>query len=188
MSFPGRRLQHCWHLVDADGQTVGRLASQISALLRGKHKPTFLPNKDIGDTVVVVNASKVQFSGNKWQDKLYRWHTGYPGGLKERPAVRMLERNPIQILRKAVVGMLGNRNRLRHGYIEPRLKIYAGPNHPHTAQLGGGGGSAVEPLPRVPRKLRGDFHVVGLSGRSVAGTGTYQQGADVGNIIKKKGA
>lgn len=135
MSFPGRALQQCWHLVDAKGQTVGRLASQIATVLRGKHKPTFRPNKDMGDTVVVINADQVHFSGKKWQDKLYRWHTGYPGGLKERTASEMLERRPTEILRKAVVGMLMPKGRLRHGFIEPRLHIYAGSSHPHSAQL-----------------------------------------------------
>jgi large subunit ribosomal protein L13 len=153
MSFPGRNLQKCWHLVDANGQIVGRLASQIASILRGKHKPTFLPNKDMGDTVVVINADKVKFSGKKWKDKLYRWHTGYPGGLKERRAVDMLARNPTEILRQAVMGML-KRTNLRHQAMEPRLKLFTGPNHPYTAQLP----STVTPLPRVPAKLRRDFH------------------------------
>ncbi|EEC45973.1 predicted protein, partial [Phaeodactylum tricornutum CCAP 1055/1] len=136
MSFPGRNLQRCWHLVDAKDQIVGRLASQVAAILRGKHKPTFKLNKDMGDTVVIVNADKVNFTGKKWKDKLYRWHTGYPGGLKERPAQAMLERNPTMILRKAILGMLmGRQKKLIHGFIEPRLKIYAGSSHPHTAQL-----------------------------------------------------
>ena len=180
MSFPGRSLQQCWHLVDARGQTVGRLASQIASVLKGKHKPTFMPNKDMGDTVVVVNAEKVHFTGDKWQKKLYRWHTGYPGGLKERPANRMLERNPTKILRKAVLGML-KRNNLRHGYIEPRLKIYTGPDHPHHAQLPPG---KVEPLPRVPTRLNGRFgfgltgSVVG-KGRPVAHPESYQKGMKV---------
>lgn len=153
MSFPGRQLQRCWHLVDAENQTVGRLAGQIASILRGKHKPTFRPNKDMGDVVVVVNAEKVQLTGDKWKKKLYRWHTGYPGGLKERPAERMLERNPTKILRKAILGMIPN-NTLRHTYLEPRLKIYAGPDHPHDAQLP----QTVKPLPEVPRRRRGDFH------------------------------
>jgi len=171
MSFPGRQLQQCWHLVDAKDQTVGRLASQIAAILKGKHKPTFLPNKDMGDTVVVVNAERVQFTGNKWQKKLYRWHTGYPGGLKERPANRMLERNPVQILRRATLGML-RRNRLRHGYIEPRLKIYVGPDHPHAAQLPSG----VRPLPPAPGRLHGHLHF-GFRGGRYADPNSYQRGA-----------
>jgi large subunit ribosomal protein L13 len=168
MSFPGRKLQCCWHLVDANGQTVGRLASQIAAILRGKHKPTFLPNKDMGDTVVVVNASKVNFTGNKWKDKLYRWHTGYPGGLKERRAVDMLQRNPAEILRKAVLGML-KRTQLRHEAMEPRLKIYIGPEHPHGPQLP----VSVTPLPPVPKKRSGDWHY-GLN--LYADPHSYQEG------------
>jgi large subunit ribosomal protein L13 len=154
MSFPGRHLQRCWHLVDAKDQTVGRLASQIAAILRGKHKPTFLPNKDMGDVVIVVNAEKVQFTGKKWKDKLYRWHTGYPGGLKERPAEQMLQRNPKLILEKAVHGMLMHRGPLRHRFIEPRLRIYEGPNHPHTAQLP----AIVPPWPEAPARLHGQNH------------------------------
>lgn len=146
-------LQRCWHLVDASDQTVGRLATQIAPILKGKHKPTYLPNKDMGDFVVIINADKIHFSANKWNTKLYRWHTGYPGGLKERPAKAMLERNPTKILRKAILGML-YRNNLRHGYMEPRLKIYTGPNHPHTAQLP----PNTIPLPKHPRKRNGKYH------------------------------
>jgi large subunit ribosomal protein L13 len=168
MSFPGRAVQRCWHLVDAADQTVGRLAGQIAPILKGKHKPTFLPNKDIGDVVVVVNADKVRFSGKKWDDKLYRWHTGYPGGLKERPAKTMLEKNPTKILRKAILGML-SRNNLRQSFMEPRLKIYTGPAHPHKAQLP----SHVDVLPKHPRKRSGQYHF-GL--QSYAAAGTYVPG------------
>jgi large subunit ribosomal protein L13 len=168
MSFPGRALQKCWHLVDASNQTVGRLAAQVAALLKGKHKPTFLPNKDVGDVVVIINADKVQFSGKKWDKKLYRWHTGYPGGLKERPAKAMLERNPTKILRKAILGML-YRNTLRQSFMQKRLKIYTGPTHPHTAQLPSG----TEPLPKHPRKRSGQYHF-GL--KYYATPGTYQAG------------
>jgi large subunit ribosomal protein L13 len=153
MSFPGKAVQRAWHLVDASSQTVGRLATQVAVLLKGKHKPTYRPNGDCGDIVVIINADKVTFTGNKWNDKLYRWHTGYPGGLKQRTAKDMLERRPTEILRKAVLGML-SRTRLRNTYIEPRLKIYSGPSHPHTAQLP----DSVEPILRHPRKLSGDFH------------------------------
>lgn len=121
MSFPGQAVQRAWHLVDASNQTVGRLAGQVAQILRGKHKPTFQPNKDMGDYVIVVNAEKVHFSGKKWNQKLYRWHTGYPGGLKERPAKVMLERKPEEVLKKAILGML-KRNNLRHQSIEPRLR------------------------------------------------------------------
>mmetsp|Transcript_27795 Transcript_27795/g.34337 ORF Transcript_27795/g.34337 Transcript_27795/m.34337 type:complete len:165 (-) Transcript_27795:32-526(-) len=153
MSFPGRSVQRAWHLVDASSQTVGRLAASIAPLLKGKHKPTYRPNADCGDYVVIVNAEKVNFTGKKWNDKLYRWHTGYPGGLKERKAKDMLERKPENILRKAIMGML-SRNNLRHKYIEPRLKIYTGSDHPHESQLP----PAVDPLPRHPRSRTGSFH------------------------------
>jgi large subunit ribosomal protein L13 len=154
MSFVGQRLQRCWHLVDARGQVVGRLANQIAQILKGKHKPTFHPSYDMGDNVVVINAEKVKFTGDKWKKKLYRWHTGYPGGLRTRRAEEMLEKNPTQILRKAIMGML-RRNNLRHGYLEKRLNIYVGPDHPHTAQLPPG---RVEPIPRVPLARHGEFH------------------------------
>ena len=98
-------------------------------------------------------SQQVHFSAKKWTDKIYRWHTGYPGGLKERPAKDMLERKPTAILQKAILGMI-YRNNLRGRYIEPRLKIYAGPNHPHEAQLPEG----TKTLPPHPRKRRGYFH------------------------------
>mmetsp|Transcript_24261 Transcript_24261/g.59383 ORF Transcript_24261/g.59383 Transcript_24261/m.59383 type:complete len:193 (+) Transcript_24261:337-915(+) len=153
MSFPGRSLQQAWHLVDANNQTVGRVAGQIAQILKGKHKPTFQPNKDMGDHIVVINAEKVVFSGTKWKSKVYRWHTGYPGGLKQRRAEEMLERKPEEILKKAVLGML-KRNNLRHQSIEPRLRIYEGPSHPHTAQLP----HSTARAPPVPRARSNNFH------------------------------
>mmetsp|Transcript_10899 Transcript_10899/g.26011 ORF Transcript_10899/g.26011 Transcript_10899/m.26011 type:complete len:171 (+) Transcript_10899:73-585(+) len=152
MSFPGQSLQRAWHLVDAKNQTVGRLANQISSILKGKHKPTYRPNGDMGDYVVVINAEQVHFSGTKWKNKLYRHHTGYPGGLKEKPASRMLLTHPTEVLRKAILGQL-KRNNLRHQSIEPRLKLYAGPEHPHTAQLG----ENAVPVPSPPRSRTGKF-------------------------------
>merc|ERR1712183_207005 len=149
MSYVGQSVQRAWRLVNAENQKVGRLASAIVPMLQGKNKPTFRPNGDCGDYVVVVNAEKVQFSGNKWKDKLYRWHTGYPGGLKQLTAKQMQKQKPQEILRKAILGMI-KRNNLRHKYIEPRLKIYAGPNHPHGAQL-----NDIEVMPKVPRKIMG---------------------------------
>mmetsp|Transcript_23745 Transcript_23745/g.67113 ORF Transcript_23745/g.67113 Transcript_23745/m.67113 type:complete len:189 (-) Transcript_23745:39-605(-) len=148
MSFVGMGVQRAWHLIDANNQTVGRLAVQVAQLLKGKHKPTFLPNKDIGDYVVIVNAEKIKFTGNKMKDKLYRWHTGYPGGLKQRRAEEQLKRRPLAILQSAILGML-RRNRLRHQTMEKRLKLYVGPNHPHTAQLPP---ATTVPLPPHPRK------------------------------------
>ncbi|KAL7509574.1 hypothetical protein ACHAXN_006612 [Cyclotella atomus] len=167
MSFPGLALQRTWHLVDATNQTVGRLATTIAPLLRGKHKPTFRPDGDCGDYVVIINADKVNLSGKKWSDKIYRWHTGYPGGLKERSAKDMLERKPTFILRKAILGML-YRNNLRRTCMEPRLKIYAGPEHPHTAQLPEG----LEGSIQVPRKKTGGYHF-GLNKYSIT---PYQVG------------
>ncbi|KAL3936732.1 MAG: hypothetical protein SGARI_002428 [Bacillariaceae sp.] len=166
MSFPGQSLQRAWHLVDAKHQTVGRVAQQIAQLLKGKHKPTYSPNKDMGDHVVVINAEKVHFSGDKWKSKQYRWHTGYPGGLKSRTADQMMERKPTEVLKKAVLGML-KRNNLRHQSIEPRLRIYVGEDHPHTAQLPK---STTVALPAAPRKRGGNFHF-GL------GTSTYNSQA-----------
>ena len=116
---------------------------------------------------------KVHFSGKKWDDKLYRWHTGYPGGLKERPAKNMLERKPEFILKKAILGML-YRNNLREGFIEPRLKIYTGEAHPHEAQLPHG----VKALPIHPRKRTGSYHF-GL-GNKYSET-TFQVGASAGS-------
>ena len=171
MSFTGKVIQRTWHLVDATSQTVGRLATTVAPLLKGKHKPTYRPNADVGDVIVIINAEKCHFSGKKWKDKLYRWHTGYPGGLKQRTAREMLEsKTPDRILRKAILGML-SRNNLRHKFIEPRLKVYAGPKHPHTAQLPEG----VEALVKHPRANSGSYHF-GLNSTGYAGQGVYQEG------------
>ena len=121
-----------WLIVDAEGQTLGRLATQIADALRGKRKPEYTPHVDTGDFVVVVNAEKIAVTGNKMTEKMYRRHTGYPGGLKERTLAEMLEQRPEEVIRKAVKGMLP-RNRLARRQIT-KLKVYAGPNHPHTAQ------------------------------------------------------
>ena len=121
-----------WYLVDADGQTLGRLATTIADTLRGKRKPVFTPHVDTGDFVVVVNAEKVAVTGNKLDDKMYYRHSGYPGGLKSRPLREQLERQPTEVLRKAVKGMLP-RNKLAARQLV-KLKIYAGPDHPHEAQ------------------------------------------------------
>jgi large subunit ribosomal protein L13 len=119
-------------VVDADGRLVGRLATQIANVLRGKHKPTFTPHVDSGDFVVVVNAAKVRFSGKKPEQKVYHRHTGYPGGVRSVSAGRMLGQHPTRVLRAAVVGMLP-KNRLGRR-LATKLKIYAGSDHPHTAQ------------------------------------------------------
>ncbi|MGK2939772.1 MAG: 50S ribosomal protein L13 [Solirubrobacteraceae bacterium] len=121
-----------WLLVDATGLTLGRLATQIADALRGKRKPEYTPHVDTGDFVVVINAEKISVTGNKRAEKLYHRHSGYPGGLKTRTLEEMLERRPEEVLRLAVKGMLP-RNRLARKQIT-KLKIYAGPEHPHSAQ------------------------------------------------------
>jgi len=121
-----------WYLVDAEGQTLGRLATRLADLLRGKGKAQFTPHVDTGDFVVVVNAEKVAVTGNKLDSKIYYRHSGYPGGLRERTLREQLARRPEEVLRKAVKGMLP-RNRLGRQQLT-KLKIYAGPDHPHEAQ------------------------------------------------------
>jgi large subunit ribosomal protein L13 len=121
-----------WLLVDAEGQTLGRLATRIADALRGKRKPTFTPHVDVGDFVVVVNAEKISVTGAKRQEKLYHRHSGYPGGLKTRTLDEMLEKRPEEVIRIAVKGMLP-KNRLARKQLT-KLKVYAGPEHPHAAQ------------------------------------------------------
>jgi large subunit ribosomal protein L13 len=121
-----------WYVVDAEGQTLGRLATRIADTLRGKGKPEYTPHVDTGDFVVVVNAEKIQVTGNKLDQKLYYRHSGYPGGLRSRTLRAQLERRPTEGRRKAVKGMLP-RNKLARAQIG-KLKIYAGPDHPHSAQ------------------------------------------------------
>ncbi len=131
VATPANR-QRDWVVVDASGQTLGRLATRIADVLRGKTKPEYTPHCDVGDFVVVVNAEKISVTGNKRQAKLYHRHTGYPGGLKTRTLEEMLERRPEEVIRKAVKGMLP-RNRLARQQLR-KLKVYAGPEHPHVAQ------------------------------------------------------
>ena len=121
-----------WYVVDASGQTLGRLATQIADTLRGKRKPQFTPHVDTGDFVIVVNAEKIQVTGNKLDQKRYYRHSGYPGGLRSRTLREQLDRRPTEVLRVAVKGMLP-KNRLARQQIT-KLKIYAGPEHPHEAQ------------------------------------------------------
>jgi large subunit ribosomal protein L13 len=131
VATPANR-QRDWYVVDAEGKTLGRLATQIADALRGKRKPDYTPHCDTGDFVVVVNAEKVRVTGNKLADKIYYRHSGYPGGLRSRTLGEMLERQPEEVIRKAVKGMLP-RNRLGRQQLL-KLKIYAGPEHPHEAQ------------------------------------------------------
>jgi large subunit ribosomal protein L13 len=121
-----------WYLVDADGQTLGRLATLIADTLRGKRKPQFTPHVDTGDFVVVVNAEKIQVTGQKLDQKRYYRHSGYPGGLRSRTLREQLERRPTEVLRTAVKGMLPKNRLARHQLT--KLKIYAGPEHPHESQ------------------------------------------------------
>ena len=121
-----------WYLVDADGQTLGRLATLIADTLRGKRKPVYTPHVDTGDFVIVVNAEKVAVTGSKLDQKIYHRHSGYPGGLKSRTLREQLDRRPTEVLRIAVKGMLP-KNRLARQQLT-KLKIYAGPEHPHGPQ------------------------------------------------------
>jgi large subunit ribosomal protein L13 len=134
---PGE-IERLWYVVDAEGKTLGRLATEIADTLRGKRKPQYTPHVDTGDFVVVVNAEKIHVTGKKLDEKMYYRHSGYPGGLRKRPLRDELERRPTEVLRKAVRGMLP-RTRLGRAQLT-KLKIYAGPDHPHDAQ-------APKPLP-----------------------------------------
>ena len=125
-------IERQWYLVDAEGQTLGRLATRIADTLRGKRKPEFTPHVDTGDFVVVVNAEKIAVTGNKLQAKMYYRHSGYPGGLRKRTLAEQLDRRPTEVIRMAVKGMLP-RNRLARQQLT-KLKVYAGPEHPHEAQ------------------------------------------------------
>ena len=121
-----------WYVVDAEGKTLGRLASEIARVLRGKNKPQYTPHVDVGDFVVVVNADRVAVTGRKAEQRVYRRHSGYPGGMKETSYEQMLARKPTEILRKAVYGMMPKSRLARKQF--KKLKIYAGPEHPHAAQ------------------------------------------------------
>jgi large subunit ribosomal protein L13 len=121
-----------WFVVDAGGKTLGRLATQIADVLRGKRKPTYTPHVDVGDFVIVINAAEVAVTGDKREQKRYFRHSGYPGGIRSRTLGEMLERRPEEVIRRAVKGMLP-RNRLARRQIT-KLKVYPGPDHPHAAQ------------------------------------------------------
>ncbi len=124
--------QRDWYVVDAEGQTLGRLATQIADTLRGKRKPDFTPHIDTGDFVVVINAEKIRVTGDKLNQKTYWRHSGYPGGIKSRTLAEMLEKQPEEVIRKAVKGML-TRNKLGRAQFL-KLKVFAGPEHTHQAQ------------------------------------------------------
>jgi large subunit ribosomal protein L13 len=128
---PGE-ITRAWHVIDATDVVLGRLATHAATLLRGKHKPTYAPHMDTGDFVIIVNAEKVAVSGSKRDDKFVYRHSGYPGGLKQRTVGEMLEKHPDRLVEKAVKGMLP-KNRLGRAMAK-KLKVYAGPDHPHAAQ------------------------------------------------------
>lgn len=132
-----------WYVVDAQGRVLGRLATQLATILRGKHKPVYAHHLDVGDFVVVVNAEKVHLTGRKLTDKLYRWHTGYIGNLREVTAQKMLKTRPERVIEWAVQGMLP-KGRLGRAMAR-KLKVYRGPEHPHAAQR-------PEPLSRSPHE------------------------------------
>jgi len=121
-----------WYLVDADSKVLGRIATQIANILRGKNKPTFTPSVDTGDFVIVVNAEKIALTGNKLADKKYYRHSGFPGGIKEITAGKLIEKKPEDLIKKAVKGMLPKNKLSRH--MLSKLKIYSGSEHPHKAQ------------------------------------------------------
>jgi large subunit ribosomal protein L13 len=132
-SLSAKDIDKAWQVIDADGQTLGRLATEVAHLLMGKHKPSYSPHLDMGDFVIVVNASKVRVTGKKLDDKVYYRHSGYMGGLKETVLSDMLEKHPRRVIELAVRGMLP-RNRLSRHLLR-HLKVYAGPDHPHEAQV-----------------------------------------------------
>jgi large subunit ribosomal protein L13 len=125
-------IQRDWYVVDASGQTLGRLASEVAQIVRGKHKPIYSPSMDVGDYVIVVNADKIHVTGRKLNQKVYYRHSGYPGGLKEVSLRKMLEERPTRVIEHAVRGMLP-KNRLGRKMLK-KLKVYAGEDHPHEAQ------------------------------------------------------
>ncbi len=128
-----KTIEHHWWVVDAEGQNLGRLASRVAQLIRGKHKPTFTPHMDTGDFVIVVNAKKVNLTGRKLQQKQYFRHTGYMGHERFTPVARMLAKHPERVIQSAVFGMLP-KSTLGKQVLRRKLKVYAGPDHPHDAQ------------------------------------------------------
>jgi len=128
-----QEVERKWFVVDAQGQTLGRLATRVATILRGKHKPIYTPHVDCGDYVVVVNADKINVTGRKLDQKIYYRHSGYPGGLKEVSLRRQLQTHPERVVEAAVKGMLPKNRLGRQMY--KKLKVYAGPDHPHQAQL-----------------------------------------------------
>jgi large subunit ribosomal protein L13 len=127
-----RDIQKHWHVIDADGQILGRLATKAARLLTGKDKPIYTPFLDTGDHVIIINAEKVKLTGKKLTDKMYRHHTGFPGGLRETTAGALMSKDPGKLIREAVIGMLPKTKLGRA--MRKKLKVYSGPQHPHEAQ------------------------------------------------------
>jgi large subunit ribosomal protein L13 len=126
------QIQRNWHVIDAEGMALGRLASQVARLLRGKHKPIYTPHLDTGDHVIVINARKIRITGKKAQDKMYYHHSGYPGGLKSISYERLFEKNPERVIRMAIKGMLPHNTLGRNMF--RKLRVYTDSDHPHVAQ------------------------------------------------------
>ena len=125
-------IQHGWYVVDATGLTLGRLATVVASLLKGKHKPTYTPHVNCGDNVIVINADKIKLTGNKWQDKLYHSHSGYLGGLRTTTAAEVMEKHPTRIVEHAIKGMLPHTK--LGDQMRRQLYVYASAEHPHAAQ------------------------------------------------------
>jgi len=135
-SVKAGEIERAWHVIDAEGETLGRLASRAATLLKGKHKPIYSTHLNVGDHVIIVNAAKVHLSGRKQEQKIYYRHTQYPGGLRQTPVDKMLQTRPERVIEHAIKGMLPHNVMGRDMY--RKLKVYAGPNHPHQAQVNAG--------------------------------------------------
>jgi len=141
-----------WHVIDAEGETLGRLASKIAQLLKGKHKPEYVPHLDTGDHVIVVNAEKIRVTGKKLVDKTYYRHSGYPGGLHETKLGKMIDTHPTRVIELAVRGMLPHNALGRQMF--RKLNVYAGPDHPHVAQINWGEGKSPTPKKNARKRRR----------------------------------
>ncbi|MBI2935425.1 MAG: 50S ribosomal protein L13 [Chloroflexi bacterium] len=142
-----------WHVFDASQRPLGRMATQVARILQGKHRPLYTPNLNTGDFVIVINASRVMFTGEKLDQKLYRRHSGYPGGLRELTLRQMLQRNPTEVVREAVKGMLPKNTLGAH--MLKRLKVYPGDTHPHQAQVASSGASKVGGVAQEAQEAQG---------------------------------
>ncbi|MFQ5454978.1 MAG: 50S ribosomal protein L13 [Nitrospirota bacterium] len=133
ISYKREDCEKRWYLIDADGKILGRLASEVASILRGKNKPIFTPHADMGDFVIIINAEKIRLTGKKITQKMYYYHTGYPGGIKSSTAKEKIEKKPTDVIMSAVAGMLP-KNKLGRAVLK-KLKVYKGDKHPHKAQM-----------------------------------------------------